>query len=454
MTNYVPSLKDRAAAELELRRRKKARLSFTDWLIDHFPDWEWMPPHLVEVRDRLQDVTDGKTDRLMLFMPPRHGKSEMLTVRYSAWTIEQDPTRRVIIGAYNQTLANKFSRKARKIATDRVAISRERTAVDDWETVAGGGLRAVGVGAGVTGMGGNLLVIDDPVKNREEASSETYRDKVWDWFTDDLYTRQEPGAAIVLIMTRWHEDDLAGRILNSEDADSWTVVKLPALAMGADPLGRTVGEPLWPGRYDVDALANYKTVLGRSFHALYQQEPQEQEGDFFKRSWFDVVREAPRDAHRLRYWDKGATVDGDYTAGVLLAYDDSTFYVEDVVRGQWTSHERNRIMLKTAQADGRDVRVRLEQEPGSSGVDSVKEIIRMLVGYAVAADRVTGDKGVRAEPFAAQAEAGNVRMVRAPWNAAYIDELTSFPNGTHDDQVDASSGAFNILVRLGVPAIR
>ncbi len=450
----MPSLILKAQAERERRLRKAQALSFTDWLIDHFPDWDWMPPHLVEVRDRLQDVTDGKISRLMLFMPPRHGKSEMLTVRFSAWTIEQDPTKRVIIGAYNQTLANKFSRKARKIAMERVAISRERTAVDDWETIAGGGLRAVGVGAGVTGMGGNLIVIDDPVKNREEAASETYRNKVWDWYTDDLYTRQEPGAAIVLIMTRWHEDDLAGRILNSEDAGSWTMVKLPALAMAGDTLERQVGEPLWPERFNADALANFKSVLGRSFHALYQQEPQEQEGDFFKSSWFDVVREAPRDAHRIRYWDKGATVDGDYTAGVLLAFTDGIFYIEDVVRGRWTSHERNLIMLKTAQADGVKVRVRLEQEPGSSGVDSVKEIIRMLVGFAVAADRVTGDKGVRAEPFAAQAEAGNVKMVRAVWNSAYLDELTSFPNAAHDDQVDASSGAFNILVRLGVPAIR
>ena len=450
----MPSLILKAQAERERRLRKAQALSFTDWLIDHFPDWDWMPPHLVEVRDRLQDVTDGKISRLMLFMPPRHGKSEMLTVRFSAWTIEQDPTKRVIIGAYNQTLANKFSRKARKIAMERVAISRERTAVDDWETIAGGGLRAVGVGAGVTGMGGNLIVIDDPVKNREEAASETYRNKVWDWYTDDLYTRQEPGAAIVLIMTRWHEDDLAGRILNSEDAGSWTMVKLPALAMAGDTLERQVGEPLWPERFNADALANFKSVLGRSFHALYQQEPQEQEGDFFKSSWFDVVREAPRDAHRIRYWDKGATVDGDYTAGVLLAFTDGIFYIEDVVRGRWTSHERNLIMLKTAQADGVKVRVRLEQEPGSSGVDSVKEIIRMLVGFAVAADRVTGDKGVRAEPFAAQAEAGNLKMVRAVWNSAYLDELTSFPNAAHDDQVDASSGAFNILVRLGVPAIR
>jgi hypothetical protein len=412
LTELLSYLTELELKELEqlLAEEIAASPSFGYWLEDYFPDWDWGARHLVEVRKNLQLVTDGDINRLMLFMPPRHGKSEMLTVRYSAWTLEQDPTRRVIIGAYNQTLANKFSRKVRKIAWDRVAISKERTAVDDWETVAGGGLRAVGVGAGVTGMGGNLIIIDDPVKNREEAASPTYRDKVWDWFTDDLYTRQEPGAALVLIMTRWHEDDLAGRILNSEDADSWTVVKLPALAMADDPLGRQVGEPLWPGRYDAKALANFKSVLGRSFHALYQQEPQEQEGDFFKRSWFGHARVAPREAARVRYWDKGASVDGDPTTGVLMARHNGVFYIEDVKRGWWTSHERNQKMLKTAAEDGQDVVIYVEQEPGSSGVDSMQEIIRLMAGYAIRADRVTGPKDVRAEPYAAQAEAGNVKL--------------------------------------------
>lgn len=380
----------------------------------------------------------------MLFMPPRHGKSEMVTVRYSAWMIEQDPSQRIIIGAYNQTLANKFSRKVRKICRQRIVLSKERTAVDDWETEQGGGLRAVGVGAGVTGMGGDLIVIDDPVKNREEASSPTYRDRVWEWYTDDLYTRQEPSASVVLIMTRWHEDDLAGRILNSKSVSDWAVASLPALAMEDDPLGREIGTPLWPERYDLKALLDYKRVLGRSFHALYQQGPQEQEGDFFKASWFkdNIVREVPDDAQRVRYWDKGATVDGDYTVGVLLAKADDHFYIEDIERGRWTSHDRNQRILRTAKADGSDVSVYVEQEPGSSGLDSVNEIIRLLVGFNVRADKVTGNKSIRAEPLAAQAEAGYVKMKRASWNSTYIDELTSFPNGLHDDQVDASSGAF------------
>jgi hypothetical protein len=138
---------------------------------------------------------ESETRRLMLFLPPRHGKTEMTTVRYAAYRLKRDPELRVIVGAYNQILANKFSRKSRRIAEGRIELSRDRTAVEDWETAVGGGLRAVGVGSGVTGMGGNLIIIDDPVKSREEAESEAYRERVWDWYRDDLYTRLEPDGA-------------------------------------------------------------------------------------------------------------------------------------------------------------------------------------------------------------------------------------------------------------------
>lgn len=382
----------------------------------------------------------------MLFVPPRHGKSEMVTVRYSAWWLERDPAQRVIIGAYNQTLANKFSRKVRKIARDRIELNRERVAVDDWETEVGGGLRAVGVGAGVTGMGGDLIIIDDPVKNREEAGSPTYRDRVWDWYTDDLYTRQEPGAAIILIMTRWHEDDLAGRILNSEDAENWEVVKLPALALADDQLGREVGAALCPERYPLDELNKFKMVLGRSFYALYQQDPQEQEGDIFKRSDFKYmdVGDVPEGTNWVWYWDKAATSGGgDYSAGVKMGRTpDGRYIVADVRRGQWDTHERDELCLSIMRAEGQGVVSYFEREGGSSGKDVTTYQARIFAGHAVRFDTVTGNKEVRAQPFAAQVEAGNVYLVRAIWTSAYIDELTSFPNALNDDMVDGSSGAF------------
>jgi predicted phage terminase large subunit-like protein len=375
----------------------------------------------------------------------------MVTVRYPAWVLERDTDKRVIVGSYNQTLANKFSRKTRNIVRQRVALSKERTAADDWEIENGGGYRAVGVGAGVTGMGADLIIIDDPVKNRAEANSQAYRDRVWDWYKDDLYTRLEPGGAIVVIQTRWHEDDLTGRLLTSEDADAWHIVNLPGLAEDDDPLGREPGRALCPERYDESALARLKMVLGNSFYALYQQRPTAPDGEFFKRQWFEIVPDAPRIQTRwVRYWDKASVKDGgDYTVGALVGRGrDGTFYVADVVRGQWATGDRENMIRQTAETDAQTygaVQIVIEQEGGSGGKDSARATIRNLAGFNISTDRPTGDKATRAEPLAAQAQAGNVKIVRGPWNAGYLSELTSFPFGTNDDQVDATSGAFNEL---------
>lgn len=439
---------------LQALKAEQARRSFLAWLrlVSREMAWDWA--HLHYIQGQLDRVTRGEIDRLMLFLPPRHGKSEMVTVRYPVWRMERQRDLRVIVGAYNQTLAEKFSRKSRRIARERFSLNEERQAAEDWETPEGGGLRAVGVGAGITGQGGQLIIIDDPVKSREEANSATYRERVWDWYRDDLYTRLEPGGVMVLIQTRWHEDDLAGRILNSGDAARWTVVSLPAEALENDPLGRAPGEALCPERYDLDALARIKTVLGSSsYWALYQQAPQPAEGGMFKSAWLRrVTDEVPEQFERLvRYWDKAASDgDGDYTVGALLGRRNGDFYVLDVTRGQWSTFQRESVIKETAERDATqygNVAIWIEQEPGSGGVDSAQATIRNLAGFSVRAERPSGDKATRAEPLAAQLEAGNVTLKRGVWNNAYIDELCSFPNGRHDDQVDASSGAFNKLAR-------
>jgi len=434
-------------------------LSFDAWLSRVSPHlcWDW--PHLVHLRRYLEAVTAGEILRLMIFEPPRHGKSEQVTIHYPAYRLERDPTLRVIIGSYNETLAARFSRRTRRIVEARLALSRERTAAVDWETERDGGLRAVGVGGGITGHGGQLILVDDPIKNREEADSATYRERVWDWWRDDLYTRLEPGGAIILIMTRWHQDDLAGRILASEDAPNWTVVRLPALAEEGDPLGRQVGAALCPQRYDVAALAKIRLVLGEhSFAALYQQRPLPAEGGLFKAAWFaQRLTEAevgPLEA-LVRYWDKAASAgQGDYTVGVLMGRSaEGRYVVLDVVRGRWETFERERVIVSTAARDRErwgEVAIWLEQEPGSGGADSARATIRALAGYAARAETATGQKTARAEPFAAQAGAGNVSLLRGAWNDPWVDELCVFPHGEHDDQVDATSGAFNRLAgRLG-----
>lgn len=416
--------------------------------------WDWR--HLVYIQNELEKVTRRETKKAIICIPPRHGKSEQVTVRYSVYRLEQEPTMRVAIGAYSQDLANLFSRRARKIARERMALNEERRAVEEWETIAGGGFKAVGVGSGITGRGANLIILDDPIKGREEAESLTYREKVWEWYRNDIYTRLEPDGQIILIITRWHQDDLAGRILNSEDGKNWTVISLPAEAEENDPLGREIGEALCPERYDLAALAERRTVLGSyGYNALYQQRPVPREGNMFKRAWFEVVEAVPAHARRVRWWDKAATAGaGDYTVGALVAYADGIWYIEDIVRGQWSSYDRDSVILQTAALDSQKypqgVHIWSEQEPGSSGKDVAQEFIKMLAGYAVSTEPTTGNKELMADPFASQCEARNVKIVSGDWNAAFLDEIIAFPSAAHDDQVDACCRAFLKLTEGGV----
>jgi hypothetical protein len=390
MTNLPLSPQE---ADQELLRRRGRRLmapaetdrpDFGAWLEAASPGWSRGWRHLDYVRQHLADVTAGRCPRLAIFLPPQHGKSEMVTVRYPVWRLEGDPALRVAVACYNQKHANRFSRKARRIAGRRgLTVEADRSAVDEWETAAGGGLRAVGVGSGVTGNPVDLLVIDDPIKNREEAESEAYRERVKEWYADDLYTRLQPGAPVILIQTRWHGDDLAGWILAGPDAPSWRVVSLPAEAEEGDPLGRAPGEPLCPERFDAAELAARRRVLGPSYYALYQQRPVPRGGGMVKRAWFSEVVPAPLNNNvYVRYWDKAGTAGGGaYTAGVLMAKDrNGAFYVVDVVRGQWAAAEREAVIRQTAVADRArfgHVRVYVEQEPGSGRKESAEATIRL-----------------------------------------------------------------------------
>lgn len=422
---------------------------FHQWLDLVTPTFTWDWPHIQYIIRTLDRFTKREFDRLMIFLPPRHGKSESVTIRYPIWRMIQDPTLRVIVGAYNKQYATKFGRKSRQIGSRTLAISDDRAAVEDWETLAGGGYRSVGVGSGVTGHGADLIIIDDPIKSSEEADSDILRDRVWDWYRDDLYTRCEPKAQIILIMTRWNVDDLAGRLISAQNddlGDKWEIISLPAIAEEDDPLGRPEGAALCPDRFDEGALKRIEKILGRrSFVSLYQQRPIPKEGNFFQYDWFQTLSEIDDVIEqRIRFWDKASTPNGgDRTAGVRMSKGKSgIYYVEDVVLGQWDAGKRERVMKDTAQRDGPQTRIWIEQEPGSGGKDSALYSIRNLAGFAARAVRSSGDKEIRADPFAAQCEAGNVKLIRGRWNHEYLEELCSFPNGKHDDQVDASSGAF------------
>jgi predicted phage terminase large subunit-like protein len=390
-------------------------------------------------------------DRLAIFMPPRHAKTETVTVRCPVYLLEQDQTERILITGYNERVARRFSRKARNIAEARIALTTDKAGADEWETAQGGGVVARGVAAPPTGFGFGWIFIDDPIKKREEAESEVYREKVWDWYTDDLYTRLEPGSKVVMTLTRWHYDDLAARALASEP-DKWRVLKLPALAVENDPLGRALGAALWPARFNEAALGRIREIQMKSdgayaFEALYQQNPSPREGAFFKVNKFgDPVKALPADLLFCRAWDLAASRNGKRTAGVKIGKDEKgMYYVADVRKGQWLPDERNEEIQATARVDGAPCRIRLPQDPGQAGVDQAQNLVRMLGGYSVKAERVSGSKEMRADPFAAQVNAGNVRLLEGLWNKEFIEELRRFPLGAFSDQVDAAADAFNEL---------
>lgn len=431
--------------------------AFPDWLEATTPRWHWRWRWQRYVQERLRRVTLGELDRLIIQVPVRHGKSEMVTVRYVAWRLERDPNLKVILGAYNQTIANRFSRKVRRLieASDKVALNPERSAVSEWETAQGGGLRSAGVGAGITGFGGDLIVVDDPVKSREEADSPTFRQKVWDWWNDDLWTRREPGAAVILIMSRWHRRDLAGRIQAEDDQNKWEVISLPAIAGENDPLGREPGEALCPDRYDLEALADIEaTTTERTWWSLYQQTPRAGSGAVFSEDWWDGQNRFTWKKLQPSVWGRYISLDtaeeesgeGAYTVGVVgelwpayhldvkhvwrkrLAFPELPDAVEALAR-QWNFDGKLRGVIVEYKSSG----VQVYQTLQSTGPSWLQEIISPWTPGA--------SKEMRAEQAAVWCRNGMVRLPLAgpEWLPDFEDELFDFPASAYRDQVDAFS---------------
>jgi hypothetical protein len=240
--------------------------------------WQW-PHHLDVLSLYLAEVAAGTIPRLLVHAPPRHGKSELISRRFPLWFLEWQQHQRVILCSYQAKIASRWGRRVRNDIVEfeddlTVRIAQDSSAADDWSTTEGGGMKTAGVGGPITGEGANVLIVDDPYKNWEQAASQVYRDTLWDWWVTTAMTRLEPKAGVVLDMTKWHSDDLSSRIIeNEEDEEDWVVLSMPAIAEENDQLGRKVGEPLWKERYDVPDL---QKIMGRShytWHSLYQQRP-------------------------------------------------------------------------------------------------------------------------------------------------------------------------------------
>jgi predicted phage terminase large subunit-like protein len=451
----------RARAILELRRREMIENGYNAWLGDHLPKgWSADVPHLKLISGKLDKITSGKTDRLSIFMPPRHAKTQTVTVRYPVFRLETAARPlRVLITGYNERFVRRLSRQMRNVAEPILGLSPDKSATDEWETPSGSLVMARGVGSPPTGDGFDLIVIDDPIRKREDADSVAYREKLQDWYGDDLFTRLEPGGAIILIQTRWADDDL-GKYAPDAEPGRWDNLTLPALSEGeGDPLGRPEGAALWPERRDVAELLNIKAVLDkkdtRSFLALFQQRPIPAQGALFHPDKIVIEKVAPLPARFVklcRAWDKAASPTGDWTVGVLMGYTaDGELWVLDVKRDRLEPGARDRWMRGVAGDDAQswgkgNVLQRGPVDPGAAGIVDARLFAKLMVGHQVKVVTVAGQGGkvLRAGPFASQVNAGNVKMVEGPWNVAYRDELRAFkgaPTDT-DDQVDASSDAF------------
>ncbi|RYX80782.1 hypothetical protein EON83_27105 [bacterium] len=473
--------RDAALAKIEAAKQSGVRddLTFREFVALVNPRYRFFK-HCEVLGDVLQRVADGDISRLMIFMPPRHGKSEETSRLFSAYFLYRNPQKWVAITSYAADLAYTLSRAAKDHFVNAGGeLKSDAKAVKHWMTAQGGGLWATGVGGPATGKGWHLGIIDDPLKNAEQAASVKIRDKQKEWFQSVFSTREEPeGGALIFILTRWHEDDLAGWQLaveagaSEDEQQKWHVVNFAAIKESPEeepkfPASCTVikdwrepGEALCEERYPLAKLKKIAKSVGEYFwNALFQQRPRPKDGGCFKREHFTkFFDELPVGCRFVRYWDKAGTAGGgDWSAGVLMARDEAGFfYIVDVVRGQWGAKDREDIIKATAESDqaafGNNYTVWVEQEGGSGGKESAQSTLMNLSGFAVFAESVSGkgDKTTRARPLIASFEAGNVKLKRgAEWLHKYIEEMTGFPNATNDDQVDGSSGAFN-KVALGV----
>ncbi len=415
------------------------------------------------VNSKLEAVERGEITRLMLFEPPGHAKSTYASHLFPGWYLGRNPKRSVIAASHTAQLATRFGRKVRNLFAapdwpfEDVALAGDSRAADQWETVQNGEYFAVGVGGAVTGRRADLAIIDDPIKGRKDADSITVRENLWDWYRADFHNRLKPGAAIILIQTRWHEDDLAGRILPENydgrtgwiagrDGERWYVVNLPALAEADDALGRAVGDTLWPEWFSDEMLGTEKVVQGpRNWAALYQQRPAPEEGNFFRRDWWRWY-ETPPPLGTLRIIgasDYAVTADaGDLTVhGVAGVDPDDNLYVLDWWRDRTASDVWVETLLDLMQkwrpVEWAEEKGQIEKSVGPFINARMRE--RRIYGHREQFASAT-DKAARVQAFRARMAMGKVYWPKsAPWVDDVYRVLMTFPAGKVDDDVDVCS---------------
>ena len=428
--------------------------------------------HLDYLNRSIVEVATGRLDILIVSMPPRYGKSELVSRYTPPWFLTVWPNKNVILTSYEADFAAEWGQKARSLYGEHTPgmtgyrLDPESSARTRWDIVdpngktTGGGMRTAGVMGPITGKGAHLLIIDDPVKNADEAESPVYRERAWKWFQSTAYSRLEPGGGLILVQTRWNVDDLAGRLSDrlttGQFGDvTYRIINFPALAVETpeDALGRKPDQCLWPWRYSQKRVEQKRDALSPYWWScLYQGNPYPRGGKTFQRKWFRIADTAPkRVAARVRFWDMAATKDaGDYTVGVLMSKTDEELYaIESVVRGQWSVAENKKIVRQTARLDGPDVAQRMEQELGAAGKTTIALYKTLLLGHDFDGVSSRKDKKSSWKPFADEAEVGNVVLLKRAWTEDFLFEIERVPDRRgHDDQADAAAGAFKYLAEI------
>jgi len=431
---------------------------FARWassLGDGKPQWLWSP-HLRYLNERLVEIADRRFKGLVVTMPPRHGKSELIDRYLPAWWLGTFPQQRIILTSYEAEFAASWGGKARDIFERSChlwghEVNMRSSAAARWDLKQmDGGMITAGAGGPITGKGAHLLIIDDPVKNAEEANSKVMRDKLYDWWRSTAYSRLEPGGVVIIIQTRWHEDDLAGRVLRDHaDDPDWHAVDFKAVCEGEEALGRVVGDPLWPERYPIERLDEIRKELGPYWwSSLYQQSPQPEGGGLFKRDWFKYCRISGSEINI-----EGKSYDADKLVNFTVAdLATSTKETADftVVATFCILPDGLGLVLRhldRERVEGPDIPVILLKhqkryrscwvgiESGGFQLSIVQQARRS--GVRVKELRPDKDKVARAIAITPLMEQGSVYFNdKAEYLATLEHELLHFPTSTHDDQVD------------------
>ncbi len=431
-------------AAIELLARRKARINLVEFAKYTNPAYSPAPHHAL-ICEKLEAVARGEIKRLMICMPPRHGKSELASRRFPAWYLGNNPDKQIIAASYNSDLSSDFGREVRNIVNSEeyrslfdVRLAQDSQAANRWHTDKKGMYVAAGVGTAITGRGADILLIDDPFKDRAEADSEVRRETVWNWYTSTAYTRLMPGGSIVVINTRWHDDDLTGRLIAQMEAggDQWEVLSLPAINKD--------GEALWPEWYPIQRLNEIASVLpARDWNSLYQQNPIPDDGDYFKSDWFGEYEKLPDNLTFYGASDYAVTDGGgDLTEhGVFGVDNNQNIFVADWWRGQTTPDvwitEKCKLINKYRPACwfGESGVIRRSVEPFM-----VQRMSQLGAYCRIEWMASVTDKPTRARSIQGVASMGKIYLPKhATWKGDILAQLLRFPAGKHDDAVDVFS---------------